>query len=128
MAHRRARVALAIAILLAPVAFLIAACSRPNEQQFITQFFRAARARDNTTLALMSAVPFSPREQGTVENFQIKQVSNESRTPLDFKPLIEAERKATQDRDEFTKKKLEYQKENLPAIEAVVKLERDPKG
>jgi hypothetical protein len=128
MAYRRARVALAIASLLSPLVFLAVGCSRPEEQQFITQFFRAARARDNTTLALMSAVSFSPREQGTVESFEIKQVSEQSRKPLDFRPLIDAERKATEDRQEFTKKKLEYQKANLPAIETVVKLERDPKA
>lgn len=128
MAHRRARLALAIAFLISPLIFLVAACSRPEEQQFITQFFRASRARDNTTLAMMSAVSFTPREQGTVESFEIKQVSGETRRPLDLKTLIEAERKATQDRQEFTKKKIEYQNANLPAIETVVKMERDPKA
>jgi hypothetical protein len=122
----RFRATLSIALLLAPLAILAAACSRPEEQQFIAQFFRAARARDNTTLALMSAVPFTPREQGTVEEFEITQVTPEARKPLELKTLIEAERKATADRAEFTKKKLEYQNANLPAIEAVVKLERTP--
>lgn len=126
MAHRRVRGAVAIAFLISPIVFLAAACSRPEEQQFITQFFRASRARDNTTLALMSAVTFSPREQGTVESFDITHVSEESRKPLDFRTLIEAERKATQDRQEFGKKKLEYQNANLPAIETIVKMERDP--
>ena len=128
MAHRRVRTAVAIAFLISPIVFLAAACSRPEEQGFITQFFRASRARDNTTLALMSAVTFSPREQGTVESFDITQVSEESRRPLDLRTLLEAERKATQDRQEFGKKKLEYQNANLPAIETVIKLERDPKA
>jgi hypothetical protein len=128
MAHRKIRTAVAIAFLISPLVFLAAACSRPEEQQFITQFFRASRARDNTTLALMSAVTFSPREQGTVESFEITQVSEESRRPLDLRSLLEAERKATQDRQEFGKKKLEYQNANLPAIETVIKLERDPKA
>ena len=39
-------------------------CSRPPEQQMLTQFFRAARARDNTTLGMMSAVTFDPRDAG----------------------------------------------------------------
>jgi hypothetical protein len=128
MAHRRIRAAVAIAFLISPLVFLAAACSRPEEQQFITQFFRAARARDNTTLAMMSAVSFSPREQGTVESFDITQVSEETRRPLSFRTLIEAERKATQDRQEFTKKKIEYQNANLPALESIVKMERDPKA
>ena len=128
MARRRVQAAVAVAFLIAPLVFLAAACSRSDEQQFITQFFRAARARDNTTLALMSAVPFSPREQGTVESFDVKQVTEESRRPLDLKTLLDAERRATEERQEFAKKKLEYQNANLPAIETIVKLERDPKA
>jgi hypothetical protein len=126
MATRRLRAVLMIALLLAPLAILAAACSRPDEQQFLTQFFRAARGRDNTTLAMMSAVAFSPREQGSVDDFEITQISEERRTPLDFKSLVEAERKATQDDEEFRKRKIEYQNANLPALETIVKLERDP--
>lgn len=124
----RIRAALGIACLLAPLAFLAAACSRPAEQQFLTQFFRAARARDNTTLAMMAAVSFDPREKGSVDSFEIKQVSAEQRTPLDFKALIAAQRKATEENEEFIKKKIEYQNANLPALEVIVKLERDPKA
>lgn len=128
MARRKLQVTVAIAFLISPLALFTAACSGGDEERFITQFFRAARARDNTTLALMSAVSFSPREQGTVESFEITQVSEESRRPLEFKPLIEAERKLTEERQEFTKKKIEYQNANLADINAVVKLERDPKA
>ena len=128
MAHRRTRAAVAIAFLISPLALLAAACSGGDEERFIMQFFRAARARDNTTLALMSAVPFTPREHGTVESFEVKQVSEETRRPIEFKALIEAERKITEERQAFTKKKIEYQNANLPAIETVVKLERDPKA
>jgi hypothetical protein len=128
MAPRKLPIAVAIAFLISPLVFLAAACSRPEEQQFITQFFRASRARDNTTLAMMSAVSFSPRDQGTVESFEIKQVSEEARRPIEFKSLIEAERKANSESAEFTMKKIEYQNANLPALETVVKLERDPKA
>jgi hypothetical protein len=126
MASRRIRATLAIALLIAPLLLLAAACARPDEQQFLTQFFRAARGRDNTTLAMMSAVEFDPREQGSVEDFEITQVSEERRTPLDFKSLVEAERRATEADAEFRKRKIEYQDANLPALETIVKLERDP--
>jgi hypothetical protein len=107
------------------VAFLTA-CSRPPEQQLLTQFFRAAKARDNATLAMMSAVEFDPREQGTVEDFSIVSVSPESRRTLGLKALLESERKAKVAEGEFAKRKMEYQTANLPLIEQVVKLERDP--
>jgi hypothetical protein len=113
---------------LAPLAILAVACSRPEEQQFLTQFFRAARGRDNTTLAMMSAVEFDPREQGAVEDFEITQVGEERRTPVDFKALAEAEKKAVADDAEFRQRKIEYQNANLPALEIIVKLERDPKA
>ncbi len=128
MFEQRIHAALAVAVLIAPLAVLAAACSRPAEQQFLTQFFRAARGRDNTTLAMMSAVPFDPREKGSVESFEIKQVTPEKRTPLNFKSLVEAERKATQDEADFRQRKIEYQNANMPALEEIVKLVRDPKA
>ena len=128
MAPRKLGATLAIALLLAPLAILAVACSRPEEQQFLTQFFRAARGRDNTTLAMMSAVEFDPREQGAVEDFEITQVSEERRTPMDFKSLAEAERQAVEADAEFRKRKIEYQNAILPALVTIVKLERDPKA
>jgi hypothetical protein len=122
----KVRTTLAIALVIAPLAVLATACSRPPEQQHLTQFFRAARARDNATLAMMSAVSFDPRTQGTVEDFEITSVTPERRTALDFKSLLEAERQARQAEAEFSKKKKEYQDANLPIIEQVIKLERDP--
>jgi hypothetical protein len=128
MSQRTVRAALAIGLVIAPLAFLAAACSRPDEQRYLTQFFRAARARDNATLAMMSAVEFDPREQGEVVDFDITTVGEEQRTPLDFRSLIDAERKAVTDEAEFRKRKLEYQNANLPALEVIVKMERDPKS
>jgi len=125
---RSVRATLAITLLIAPIALLAVACSRPAEQQFLTQFFRAARARDNNTLAMMSAVAFDPRDKGTVDSFEIKQVSDERRTPLDFNALLEAQRQAVAADEEFKQKKIEYQNANLPALETIVKLERDPKA
>jgi hypothetical protein len=128
MIRSRVTTTLLIALLTAPLALIEIACSRAPEQQFLTQFFRAARARDNATLAMMSAVSFDPRERGTVEEFDIASVGPEQRTPLDFKALIEAENKAREAEAEFAKRKKEYQDANLEAIEEVLKLERDPKA
>jgi hypothetical protein len=122
---RNRRSGLVFAVVL-PVVMTAVACSRPPEQQFLTQFFRAAKARDNTTLAMMSAVILDPRETGSVEDFTITSVSPETRTPLDLKTLLQAERQARDAEAEFAKRKMEYQTANLPMIEQVVKLERDP--
>lgn len=126
----RSRVAptLLIVLLVTPLLLLVVACSRSPEQQLLTQFFRASRARDNTTLAMMSAVSFDPREQGTVESFDVASVAPEQRTPLDFKAMIDAEAKAKEAEAEFAKRKKAYQDANLKAIEEVIKLERDPKA
>jgi hypothetical protein len=128
MASTRIRASIAIALLVAPLVILAVACNRRPEQQFLTQFFRAARGRDNTTLGMMAAVSFDPREQGSVESFEITNVTPESRSPLEIKPLLEAERKAKADEEEFRQKKIEYQQANLAALETIVKLERDPKA
>ena len=116
----------AAALLLVPSALLVISCSRPPEQQFLTQFFRAARSRDNTTVGRMSAVTIDPRTQGSVEDFTIENISAETRTPLTFKPLFEAERQAVETEKAFLKTKIEYQNANIKAIEEILKLEADP--
>ena len=88
------RKVVAAALLILPSALFVISCSRPPEQQFLTQFFRAARGRDNTTVGRMSAVEIDPRTQGTVEDFSIENIGAETRSPLTFKPLFEAEAKA----------------------------------
>lgn len=123
---RNRRSGLVFAAVVLPVVMTAVACSRPPEQQFLTQFFRAAKARDNTTLAMMSAVSLDPREKGSVEDFTITSVTPEARTPLDLKTLLQAERQAKEAEADFAKRKMEYQTANLPMIEQVVKLERDP--
>jgi hypothetical protein len=116
----------AAALLLIPATLLVVGCSRPPEQQFLNQFFRAAKGRDNTTVGRMSAVTIDPREQGTVEDFSIESVSEETRTPLTFKPLFEAEQQARDTENAFLKTKIEYQNANIKAIEEVLKLEEQP--
>jgi hypothetical protein len=116
----------AAALLIIPSAVFLIACSRPPEHQFLTQFFRAARGRDNTTVGRMSAVEMDPRTQGSVEDFSITSVGEEQRTPLTFKPLFEAEAKAREEEQAFLKTKIEYQTANLKAIEEVLKIEATP--
>ena len=121
----RTRSIVAITLLLAT-----AACSRPPEQQLLTQFFRAARGRDNATTSRMSAASLDPREQGTVESFSITSIGEEKRAPLSFKPMLDAVAKAQADEAEFLKKKVEYQTANDNAndkiIREVLKLEGSP--
>jgi hypothetical protein len=116
----------AAALLILPSIMFVIGCSRPPEQQFLTQFFRASRGRDNTTVGRMSAVTIDPREQGTVEDFSIENVGAETRTPLTFKPLFEAEQQAKDTENAFLKTKIEYQNANIKAIEEVLKLEEQP--
>jgi len=113
----------AAALLLVPVTLLVVGCSRPPEHQFLNQFFRAAKARDNTTVGRMSAVTIDPRTQGAVDDFSIESVSPETRTALTFKPLFEAEAKAAEEEKAFLKTKIEYQNANIKAIEEILKLE-----
>jgi len=117
---------IAAALLIIPSLVFVIGCSRPPEQQFLTQYFRASRGRDNTTVGRMSAVELDPRTQGTVEDFSIESISEETRTPLTFKPLFEAEQQARDKEDAFLKTKIEYQTANIKAIEEVLKIEAMP--
>ncbi len=115
---------LAALLLLVPATLVVASCSRPPEQQFLTQFFRASKARDNTTVGRMSAVVIDPRVQGSVEEFSITSIGEERRTPLTFAPLLEAEAKAIETEQAFLKTKIEYQNANIKLIEEVLKIEQ----
>ena len=113
-------------LLLVPVALMVVGCSKPPEQQFLTQFFRATRARDNTTVGKMSAVEIDSRTQGVIEDFSIESISPEKRTPLTFAPLFDAAQKAKEEETAFLKTKIDYQNANIKVIEQVIKLEADP--
>jgi hypothetical protein len=116
----------AATLLLVPATLFVISCSRPPEQQFLTQFFRAARGRDNTTVGRMSAVEIDPRTQGSVDDFEITSISEEKRAQLSFKPLFEAEAKAREEEKAFLVTKIEYQNANIKSIEEVLKLEAQP--
>jgi hypothetical protein len=122
----RIRAAAAVALAFAPFALLAACSSAPPEQQLLTQFFRAARTRDNETLARMSAVRFQPAEQGEVSSFDITNVGEERRTPLDYKALINAQTQAATATEQTRSRKREFETSNRAALEAILKLEREP--
>ena len=115
---------LAAALVLVPATLLAVGCSRPPEQQFLTQYFRAAKARDNTTVGRMAAVEIDPRKDGSVEDFSIISIGDDQRSPLTFKPLFEAELKTRHDENAFLKTKIEYQNANIKVIEEVLKVEQ----
>ena len=116
----------AAALLIVPSLLFVVGCSKPPEQQFLTQYFRAARGRDNTTVGRMSAVELDPRTQGSVDSFSIESVTPESKTPLTFKPLIEEEAKKIEEEKAFLKTKIDYQTAHIKEIEEVLKIEAQP--
>src|SRR4029077_6297599 len=84
---------------------IIAACSSPPiEQQLLTTFFRAARVRDNTALASISAVSFDPRTDGSVQEFKIDSIGAQQRRSLGLQQLMDEEAKVRGEQVEFTKK------------------------
>ena len=115
--------------LTAPVLFILAVmvsgCSSAPEQQLISNFFRASRMRDNTTLANISMVSFRPTEEGIVRSFDIDSISEERRRPMRAKEFAEALQAAEATEEEFADRKQAYQDENLAAIERVLEAERE---
>jgi hypothetical protein len=117
---------IATTLLLTAVALFDAACSRPPEQQMLNQFFRAARSRDNASVAMMSAVTLDPRTQGSVESFSITSVGPEQRTPINLQALQDAAEQARTAEAEFQQQKRAYSNANLKTIEEILKLESNP--
>ena len=124
LSRRRAGFALAVAI--SPLALLVACSSAPPERQLLTQFFRAARTRDNETLARMSAVRFTPAEQGEVTDFEITSVGEERRTPLDYKGLMSAQQRANDENEDFKNRRRAFEGPNRAALLEIAKIEKDP--
>jgi hypothetical protein len=104
---------------------LFAACgSTPIEQTLLTQFFRAARVRDNTTLASMSAVNFDPRTEGAVQDFTIDSIGAQQHRKLELQPLTEEQDKVRADQVEFTKKMRDFYQSNSIAIDRASKADQ----
>src|ERR1044071_8527921 len=104
---------------------LFAACgSTPVEQQVLTQFFRAARVRDNTTLASMSAVTFDPRTEGSVQDFKIDNIGAPQTRKLQLKEFTDEQDKIRADQVEFTKKMRDFYQSNSIAIDRAAKADQ----
>ena len=101
------------------------ACSGGSEQALLTQFFSASRLRDTTALDNFSFVVFEPRTEGTVASFEIVNVTAEDHQPLTLKTLTQAHDEAKAADEAFARRKEAYEKQNLDAIERVVKAERE---
>jgi len=107
------------------VFLLLAACgSTPIEQQVLTTFFRAARVRDNTTLASISAVNFDPRTEGSVQDFKIDSIGAPQHRKLELQQLTEEQDKIRADQVEFTKKMRDFYQSNSIAIDRASKAQQ----
>lgn len=107
------------------VLLIVAACgSTPVEQQLLTQFFRAARVRDNTTLASMSAVTFDPRTDGTVQDFKIDSIGAQAHRKLQVQEFTEEQEKIRADQVEFTKKMRDFYQSNSITIDRLMKADQ----
>jgi hypothetical protein len=100
-------------------------CSSTPEQPILNQFFTASRLRDHTSLANFATVAFEPNAQGIIISFDITNVTPEQRRPLGLRTLAKAHQDAEAEDTDFSKRKFEYQTENLEAIKRVLKSERD---
>ena len=104
---------------------IIAACSSPPiEQQVLTTFFRAARVRDNTTLASISAVNFDPRTDGSVQDFKIDGIGAQQHRKLELQQLTEEQDKVRAEQIEFTKKMRDFYQSNSIAIDRAAKAQQ----
>src|SRR5258705_11862427 len=117
------------AILLVPVmlgsCLLDLACSSPPiEQQVLTTFFRAARVRDNTAVASISAVGFDPRTEGWVQDFKIGSIGAQQHRTLQLQQLMDDEAKVRDEQVEFTKKMRDFYQSNSIAIDRAVKADQ----
>jgi hypothetical protein len=101
---------------------LVVACgSTPVEQQVLTTFFRAARVRDNTTMASLSAVSFDPRTDGSVQEFKIDSIGQQQHRALQVRELTDEQEKVRTEQVEFTKKMRDYYQSNSVAIDRASK-------
>jgi hypothetical protein len=123
MARPRVSLIPIAAVLLSMVA--LEGCSAPPEKQLLDRYFQAARVRDNVTLGNIATVSFSLVEEGAVQGHKVESVSPEQRRPMHLKQYAQEQVEAKAADDEFTKRKQAYQKENMAAIDRVLRAERE---
>lgn len=100
-------------------------CSSAPEESLLSNYFRASRMRDNTTLANIAMVSFRPSERGIVQNFSLTSVSEAQRRPMRAREYSIAFEEAAAAEREFGDRKQAYQDENIEAIERVLDAERE---
>lgn len=122
MCRPRVRNATLLAML-ATVAVVTAACSSPPEQPLLRQYFRSSQLNDNSSLSNIALVVLDPKRDGVVTSFEITSVSEERSEPLMVKDLAKAAADAEAADAEFSKRKKDYQDQNLDAIDRVLKAE-----
>src|SRR5690349_24588376 len=81
-------------------------------------FFRAARVRDNTALASISAVPFDPRTDGSVQDFKIDNIGAPQHRKLQVQEFTAEQEKIRNDQIELTKKMRDIYQSNSIAIDS----------
>jgi hypothetical protein len=118
------RAILLVPVILGSCLFELACSSPPIEQQLLTTFFRAARVRDNTGLASISAVSFDPRTEGSVQDFTIDNIGAQQRRTLQVQQFIDDEAKVREEQVEFTKKMRDFYQSNSIAIDRAVKADQ----
>jgi hypothetical protein len=123
MFHSKPSAAALLAALLTML--IVAACSSAPERPILDQFFTASRVRDNTSLQNVATVSFDPLTAGTVINFEIASIGPERPTPVSLKTLGTALADVKAEDDAFTKRKVDYQSDNLEAIRRVLEAERE---
>jgi len=118
------RAILLVPVILGSCLFEFACSSPPIEQQLLTTFFRAARVRDNTGLASISAVTFDPRTEGSVQDFTIDNIGAQQRRTLQVQQFMDDEAKVREEQVEFTKKMRDFYQSNSIAIDRAVKADQ----
>ena len=118
------RAILLVPVILGSCLFEFACSSPPIEQQLLTTFFRAARVRDNTGLASISAVSFDPRTEGSVQDFTIDNIGAQQRRTLQVQQFMDDETKLRDEQVEFTKKMRDFYQSNSIAIDRAVKADQ----
>jgi hypothetical protein len=98
------------------------------EQQLLTNFFRASRVRDNATLSNLATVEFSPRTDGSVQDFTVTNVGPEQKRTLQIQEALTEVEQAKQAESEFARRKKEYQDANMPALQRVSTSQREKKA
>jgi len=118
------RAILLVPVILGSCLFEFACSSPPIEQTLLTTFFRAARVRDNTGLASISAVTFDPRAEGSVQDFTIDSIGAQQRRTLQVQQFMDDEAKVRDEQVEFTKKMRDFYQSNSIAIDRAVKADQ----